>query len=101
MSAAQTAVMCFSILVVVGSSALYLYGARIKAAVMPFLRWMPRTTQFGFMLISISLVFWVANWVSIDAGKGWQPMCTIIGCMLFGAGLMAMILAGGRERGRE
>lgn len=55
-------------------------------------------TQLGLALLGVSGVFWVANWISIDAGKGWQPMCTIIGCMLFGAGVMALMIAGGKVR---
>lgn len=54
-------------------------------------------TRTGLVLIGISAVFWIANMISIDAGKGWQPMCTIIGCMLFGGG-SALIIAGGKVR---
>lgn len=52
-------------------------------------------TRVGVVLLGVSQVFYVANWISISAGKGWQPMCTIIGCMLCGGGI-ALIIAGGK-----
>lgn len=98
MKTTQFVVMCFSILVVLTSSALYLYGARITAKLKPFVRWLNPATRTGLVLLAVSAVFWVANMISIDAGKGLNSMCTVLGCMLAGAGIALTIVGGRVER---
>lgn len=41
-------------------------------------------------LFGISAVFYTANWISIDHGKGMNPMCLVIGIMCSGAGLYSL-----------
>lgn len=100
MATAQTVVMIVSILIVVLAYPAFVYGPGIWGRSKRAARFVNPLTRVGLVCHGVGLVFWAANWVSIDAGKGLQPMCTIAGCMLTGAGL-ALIIAGGKVRSRQ
>lgn len=67
------------------------YPAQGEVNEVPALRREGRVRGVITGLAGMSLVMWIGNWISIDAGKGINSMCTVIGIMSAGAALALFI----------